>query len=129
MEMLKKIAETMSLGDISAHLSRKPARFFFLDEEKPGARSGAKEEDWNLEFIGVQVTAEKRKRSAEATLEERKRAGQRPGSPLHQPTVPSDHMYDEETRVERREQVKRLKWPEDGKRIGVSQVLKRLRKG
>ena len=50
--------------------------------------------------MGMRVTAEKRKRSAETSMEERTRAGQRLGSPLHQPMVPSEAVYNEETERE-----------------------------
>ena len=62
----------------------------------------------------MRVTAEKRKRSAEASLEARKRAGQRPGSPLHQPTVPSENQYNEKTGIEGKVLVKKWKWPGPG---------------
>ena len=74
-EMLKRMAETMSLGEISAHLVEEAYKVFAVLKENPDQEVELKRRIRTFCSMGMRVTSEKRKRTAEANLEEKKRAG------------------------------------------------------
>ena len=118
MEILKKMGETMTLDDISAHLVEEAGKVFALLRENQDQEVEMKRKIGTFCSMGMRVTAEKRKRSMEASMEEKKRAGQRPGGPLHQPTEPSENVYNTETGREGLGAVRKWKWPKAGEVTG-----------
>ena len=113
---------------MSIHLMNEACKVYAMLRENPDKEVELKRKIGTFCSMGMRVTAEKRKRSAEISTEERTRAGQRPGSPLHQPTVPSEAVYNMETEKEGLGPIWKWKWLRDGENTGAVD-LKSWKKG